>query len=280
MPTALLSDRGVIEVAGRDSADFLNRLLTNLVPTEPAPHAVYAALLTPQGKVLADMLIVRHPAKTDAFLLDCAKSCIADLLKRFTLYRLRAELALTDLSDQWTVAAIWSDDTVHDNTLAIFTDPRHPSLGNRAFIPHTSDFGSQTATYHAHRIAWGIAEGDQDFSYGDVFPHEINLDQFHGLDFHKGCYVGQEVVSRMEHRGTARSRVIALKFPDGSPADTGEEIKAGSLLIGHVGSVTPEGMALGLIRLDRAEEALKNNQPMLAGGQVCIPLIPEWARLK
>ena len=281
MPTALLPDRGVIEVAGRDAADFLNRLLTNLVPTQPAPQAVYAALLTPQGKVLADMLIIRHPAKPDAFLLDCTKSCIADMLKRFTIYKLRAEIACADLSEQWGVAAYWSKAITapdgFDKALAVFTDPRHPALGERAFIPRNTERTPSDEAYHAHRIALGIAEGGRDFASGQVFPHEINLDQLHGLDFQKGCYVGQEVVSRMEHRGTARNRMIIVKFPDGLTAQTGDEIKVGSFLLGHVGSVTAEGYGLALIRLDRAEEALQSGQPMIAGGQACIPLIPDWA---
>ena len=281
MATALLADRGVIEVAGRDAADFLNRLLTNLVPELSAPQASYAALLTPQGKVLADMLIVRHPHKADGFLLDCAKLCMGEVLKRFTIYKLRADISFKDASEDWSVLAAWEDpegvlwEHLSDDRLVI-RDPRHAGLGQRAFTRNDPSAIAQESAYHAHRIRLGIAEGGTDFNYGEVFAHEINLDHVHGLDFNKGCYVGQEIVSRMEHRGTARNRIVPITFPEGL-APQGSDIIAGSLVLGHVGSVTNAGHGLALLRLDRVQDAQAKGQIITAGGCVCIPAIPDWA---
>ena len=282
MPTALLSDRGVIEVAGRDAANFLNRLLTNLVPEQPAPQACYAALLTPQGKVLADMLIARHPHKPDGFLLDCAQICVADMLKRFTLYKLRADITFQDVSADWAVEADWDAQAPWGSpseTRYVITDPRHPELGQRAFVPKDHHAIVDDSAYHTHRIRLGIAEGGQDFVYGQVFPHEINLDHVHGLDFQKGCYVGQEVVSRMEHRGTARNRIVPVMFPDGVTPPGGSEITAGALPLGHLGSTSKNGQGLALLRLDRVQDAQAKNQTITAGGCICLPLIPDWVHL-
>ena len=281
MPTARLSDRGVIEVAGPDAADFLNRLLTTQVPEQPAPQASYAALLTPQGKVLADMLIVRHPQKPDGFLLDCAGISMPEVLKRFTLYKLRAAITLKEASDLWSVEAGWGaaqpfgpqDDTRH-----VFDDPRHRAIGQRAMVSGPSHPDSDSVAYHSHRISLGLAEGGKDFDYGSVFPHEINLDHVHGLDFQKGCYVGQEVVSRMEHRGTARNRIVPVTLAAGASLAQGTPLMAGSLTIGHLGSTNAQGQGLALLRIDRVEEAKAKQQTITAGGLACLPHIPDWVQ--
>lgn len=282
MPTARLSDRGVIEVAGPDAADFLNRLLTNKVPEQPAPQAGYAALLTPQGKVLADMLIVRHPHATDGFLLDCARICIPETLKRFTMYKLRAAITMKDASDHWWVEAGWAEPQPfgpHDENRHVFDDPRHSQMGQRAMVSGPSKTDSDGLAYHSHRISLGLAEGGKDFDYGSVFPHEINLDHVHGLDFQKGCYVGQEVVSRMEHRGTARNRIVPVTFAEGQRPADGSPLMAGPLQIGNLGSTNAKGQGLALLRIDRVQEAQAKHQTITAGGMECLPHIPDWTQL-
>ena len=283
MPTVLLSDRGVIEVAGPDAADFLNRLLTNQVPQELAPTnsarlASHAALLTPQGKVLATLFILRHPSKQDSFLLDCARVCLSDLIKRFTLYKLRAACTITDVSAAWHVKAVLTaDDAPQDTSGGIaYHDPRHAEMGLRLLSPDPTASDNGPAAYDTRRIAYGLAEDGKDFAAGDVFPHEINLDHTNGLDFHKGCYIGQEVVSRMEHRGTARNRIVTIGFADHAPPPAGCEVRAGGLLLGHTGSVGAKGQGLALLRIDRVAEAQANAQPITAGDTPITVTLPDW----
>jgi folate-binding protein YgfZ len=142
-----------------------------------------------------------------------------------------------------------------------------------------ADLGAElvdAAEYEAHRIALGVPRGGLDFIYGDAFPHETDMDQLHGVDFEKGCYVGQEVVSRMEHRGTARTRVVPVAY-DGYAPDAGAGITAADKPIGTFGS-SADGRALALIRLDRAADALAAGSLLTAGGATLRLVKPEWAR--
>ncbi|HWE06325.1 MAG TPA: hypothetical protein VG274_06425, partial [Rhizomicrobium sp.] len=123
--------------------------------------------------------------------------------------------------------------------------------------------GVDAAFYEAHRIALGVPKGGIDFAFGETFPHDANLDLLHGIDFNKGCYIGQEVVSRVEHRGTARKRIVRVRF-DGSPPAKGVEIIAGGIALGTMGSAG-DGIGLALIRTDRAEEAISAKTPLVAG---------------
>jgi folate-binding protein YgfZ len=289
MPTVLLSDRGVIEVAGPDAADFLNRLLTNQVPEKSAQKepvaqdsarlASHAALLTPQGKVLASFMIVRHPHQEDGFLLDCARSCLAESLKRFTLYKLRAACTVKDVSDLWHVHAVWPSTqplTAKIEDSVAFDDPRHAEMGMRILSRHRLASEHDPSDYDNRRIGFGLAEDGKDFASSDVFPHEINLDHTNGLDFHKGCYVGQEVVSRMHHRGTARNRMVVVDFAGENPPAAGSEIKSGALLMGHLGSVGTQGTGLALLRIDRVQEALAKAQELTVNDMRLIPHLPDW----
>ena len=144
-----------------------------------------------------------------------------------------------------------------------FADPRNDALGWRILVPEelaqkVADLiGAElvdSAAYEAHRIALGVPRGGLDFMYGDAFPHETNMDRLHGVDFDKGCYVGQEVVSRMQHRGTARTRTVRVALEDFSP-EPGTAILAGDKSVGTMGS-TAGGHGLALVRIDRAADAL------------------------
>jgi tRNA-modifying protein YgfZ len=130
--------------------------------------------------------------------------------------------------------------------------------------------------YEAHRIALGVPRGGADFSYGDAFPHETDMDQFAGVDFNKGCYVGQEVVSRMEHRGTARTRAVPVSFEGTAPA-SGAAVVAGNRQLGLVGS-TAASRAIALLRLDRVADALSHGEALMAGGTPIRLVKPDWAR--
>ncbi len=154
-----------------------------------------------------------------------------------------------------------------------FPDPRQSELGWRILVPSdladklTASLGAEpadAAAYEAHRIASGVPQGGIDFAYGDAFPHETNMDRLHGVDFDKGCYIGQEVVSRMQHRGTARTRTVRL-IVDGFRPEPGIDVNAGDRAVGKMGS-SAEGRGLATLRIDKVGEALKANKPLSAGG--------------
>ncbi len=265
---AILEDRGVISVSGEDATTFLQGLLTNDVERLARGEARYAALLTPQGKILFDMIVVRAAdADEPSYLIDCAAAQAADLARRLGFYKLRAKVAVADMSADRAVAAFWGAEfpSVVDGLL--YADPRDPRLGWRAILPRPSAaaIGSEHAgEYEGLRIAVGAPKGGLDFAYADAFPHDVNFDLLHGVDFEKGCYVGQEVVSRMKHRGTARKRVARVKLTGPAPAP-GTPVMDGERSVGALGSSSGRE-ALALLRLDRAEEAMSAGRTLSAGG--------------
>jgi tRNA-modifying protein YgfZ len=266
--SASLEDRGVVSVSGPDATVFLQGLLTNDVERLTPGEARYAALLTPQGKILFDMIVVRAPDADGAiFLLDCGAAQAADLAKRLGFYKLRAKVAIADESAGRAVAAFWGDEPASVDGGVVYADPRDPRLGWRAILPRpvASAIGSEHANdYEELRIGAGAPKGGVDFAYGDVFPHDADLDLLHGVDFDKGCYVGQEVVSRMKHRGTARRRIVRVKLA-GPPPAPGTPVVDRDLPVGALGSSSGRE-ALALLRLDRAEDASAAGRTLSAGG--------------
>jgi hypothetical protein len=267
---AELSRRGVVSVGGADAVKFLNDLITSDVPTDG--NAAYGGLLTPQGKVMFDFLVFRDGER---FLFDLPKSAVADFIKRLTFYRLRAKVEIADLSDERIVVAAWGPARapILDGPVAV--DPRLTDMGYRAdMAPDFSE--ASVADYDAHRIQLGVPEGGIDFAYGDSFPHDADMDQLGGVDFKKGCYVGQEVVSRMEHRGTARRRFI-LATGTGALPPVGTPVMAGEKTLGTLGS-SANGEGLALIRLDRMKDAIESGAPISAGAATVILALPTWAK--
>jgi tRNA-modifying protein YgfZ len=280
--TALLEDRGILRVSGEDATSFLQGLLTNDVEGCAIGEARYAALLSPQGKILFDFLVLRIPAANGStFLIDCPAAQAADLAKRLGFYRLRAKVAIADESADYGVWAFWGakEATVDVSTVMAglvpamtegtftYADPRAPRLGLRAILPRANAASLANAgaeAYAAHRIGLGVPSGGVDFAYADIFPHDANLDLLHGVDFKKGCYVGQEVVSRMHHRGEARKRIVRVVFAGEAP-ERGTPVLAGETPVGTVGSASG-GAALALLRIDRLEEARVAGKALSAGG--------------
>jgi hypothetical protein len=270
----------VVRVTGEAARNFLQGLITNHIDQAKPGSAIHAGLLTPQGKILVDFFVL--PAG-DGFLLELAKAKLADLIQRLTIYKLRTQVAFVE-EPSYGVAATWgSPPHLPDGAIA-YADPRLPELGLRILLPANADIsglGCVIATedeYHARRIALGVPEGGRDYSFGDAFPHEAMFDQLNGVDFRKGCFVGQEVVSRMEHRGTARKRIVGVEG-EGPLPPSGAEITAGSMPIGTLGSVAGSS-GLALLRLDRAEEAKAAGTPLRAGEVTIAVRIPAWARFK
>lgn len=289
MKAAFLPDRGVVKVAGDDARKFLNGLLTTDIDTVTPQCAAFAALLTPQGKIMVDMIVAEAPAEDGGgFFLDCPRALAKTLVDRLNFYKLRAKVIVEDLSEILGVMAIWEGIGETEYGLC-YADPRLAALGGRCMLPPhlaaeaAADLGAalvEANDYEAHRIVLGAPRGGLDFNYNDAFPHEADMDQLQGIDFDKGCYVGQEVVSRVEHRGTARKRVMPVAFADFA-AEVGVPIVAGDVQIGVMGSsARGSGRGLAMLRLDRAAEALAAGTPLMSGGMALIPVKPGWAQFE
>src|SRR5206468_138041 len=273
MKAAFLPDRGVVKVSGDGARDFLNGLVTSDVTLLRPGLGRFGALLTPQCKIPADLLITEAPSgHGGGFLIDCPRALAQPLADKLGFYKLRAKVAIENLSDSLGVLAAWDGDPAVTPDLA-FADPRSIALGWRILVPEelaqkVADLiGAElvdSTGYESHRIASGVPRGGLDFMYGDAFPHETNMDRLHGVDFEKGCYVGQEVVSRMQHRGTARTRTVRVII-DGPSPEPGATILAGDKPIGTMGSTAGHN-GLALIRTDRAADALQAGLPLTSGG--------------
>jgi folate-binding protein YgfZ len=290
MKAALLPDRGVVKVAGDGARNFLHGLVTADVLDLKPGAARFCALLTPQGKIIADFIVTEAPAQDGGgFFLDVQRALCGALIAKINIYKLRAKVIVEDLSAVLGVLAAWDGGGATKGGATRFglayADPRLPALGLRVMLPpHLAaesavELGAilvDAGQYEAHRIALGVPQGGLDFSYGDAFPHETDMDQLGGVDFTKGCYVGQEVVSRMEHRGTARSRAVPVRY-DGSAPAAGAAVTAGDRQVGTMGS-SAAGRALALLRLDRVAEAISHGEPLIAGGVPIHLVKPNWAR--
>jgi hypothetical protein len=264
---AFLADRGVVRVEGEDAPGLLQGLVTNDVVGLPVGEARYAALLTPQGKILFDFFVVRAPGAPPIFLLDCPRPLAADLAKRLSIYKLRAKVAIGDASAALGVVADWGGAADLAAAACVYADPRAAALGRRAILPRAEAEAFATAAlpaYEAARIAVGAPRGGVDFVYGDAFPHDADMDLFNGVDFHKGCYVGQEVVSRMKHRGETRKRVVRVRLAGAAPAP-GTPVTDGALAVGALGAAAGD-KALALLRIDRAAEAQAAGRSLEAAG--------------
>ena len=273
MKAAFLPDRGVIKVSGEDARNFLNGLVTTDVALVRPGLGRFGALLTPQGKIIADFLITEAPSgHGGGFLLDVSRPLAQGFADKLKFYKLRAKVTVENLSDSMGVLAAWDGEPTMRPDLA-FADPRNDALGWRILIPEelkqkvAEIIGAdlvEAAAYEEHRIISGAPRGGLDFMYSDAFPHETNMDRLNGVDFEKGCYVGQEVVSRMQHRGTARTRTVKIILDDFSP-EPGQPILAGDKPVGTMGS-TAGKHGLALIRTDRASDALEAGIKLTAGG--------------
>ncbi len=268
MPIARLDDRAVIAVSGPEARSFLQGLITNDVEQVGPQKAIYAALLTPQGKILFDFLI---KADDDTFLVDCVKEMRDALAKRLSMYRLRAKVAIA-ARDDLAVAAAWGKGLEAESLEEFgFRDPRHPALGARA-ITLRDAIAPRHDDYLAHRLSLGIPEG-ADFGSDRTFALDGDLDELHAIAFDKGCYVGQELTARMKHRGTARKRLLPVAAFAALPAP-GTTIRGGAQDIGQLtSSYGKKGFAL--VRLDRLEEV--GDAPLTAGDNIPVRLSrPSW----
>jgi hypothetical protein len=266
---AELTDRAVVSVSGPEARAFLQGLVTNDAEKVAPGHACYAALLTPQGKILFDFLIIEDDG---TLLLDCRREAREALIKRLSLYKLRAKVEIKG-RDDLAVFASWDFDLPHNQPSGYFLDPRVEGLGIRWYAANSGYRinSGNSADFQNHRLDLCVPEGD-DFGSDKMFALDGDLDELHGVSFGKGCYIGQELTARMKHRGTARKRLMALTTRDGSPLVRDTPVTAKGRKIGAVASVYgTRGFAI--IRLDRLADDMA---PLEAGGTAVNITKPSW----
>lgn len=273
--------RAVLSVSGPEAREFLQGLITQDMGHVSRERAAYAALLTPQGKIMFDFFVTENE---DGFLIDVLAERAADLLKRLKLYRLRAKVELADRPET-SVLLGWGGEAPAPAGFVIdpapgriaFVDPRLDALGVRVLVNRDTretaltDLGAEAsfAGYDAHRLALGVPESGADILPERSFPLDLNFDALHGVDYRKGCFVGQEVTSRMKRKGEVRKRTLIVVL-DGARPEPGDAITAGETTLGEVLSAD-RSHALALIRLDRLAKAIDEGRaPHLGAAPVAL----------
>jgi folate-binding protein YgfZ len=259
---AVLPDRAVIAIAGADARDYLQGLITNDIRKLAPDKPLYAALLTPQGKILFDFMLFEREG---TILLDCARASAEALQKRLSMYRLRAKVEITRRSDL-ALIALWNGDTEGD-----WRDPRVAGLGQRSIAIDCVDEPSLDA-YTAHRLALGVPEG-RDFGQDEMFALDADLEELQGVSFDKGCYVGQELTARMKHRGTARKKLLPIEATAGALPVPGTRVSAKGSDLGAITSIY-NTLGFALIRIDRLAEV--EDAPCRAGDVPVRVNRPKW----
>jgi folate-binding protein YgfZ len=294
MPTAgyvVLPERGLLALQGADARPFLQGLISNDVNGIRLDQAGYAALLTPQGKFLFDFFVVQSG---EALLLDTEAARLQDLQRRLLMYRLRSKVEITDVSAGLVVAALIGEGVVGllelperpgvcrilDQGLA-FVDPRLPGMGARALLPGQSARAglaalgfeeAPRAAYERLRLSLGVPDGSRDLAVEKATLLESGFEELNGVDFAKGCFVGQELTARMKYRGLVRKRLMPVTFEGAAPAP-GALIRLGEREAGEMRS-SIDGRGLALLRLEQVAKAKEAGMPLLAGDIEIVPVAP------
>ena len=293
----VLEDRGVISVAGAEASAFLQGLISNDINKVGPTNAIYATLLTPQGKFLHDFFVAPGPGE-NGVLIDCEGDRREDLLRRLTMYRLRARVDLADLSDTYDVVALVGDTVLSalelgdepGNAKAIhngiaYADPRLAAMGARAVFPTGSGtdalandgFSAITGDdYRRLRLQHGLPDGSRDIIVEKYFPLECGFEELHAIDYDKGCYVGQELTARTHHRGKIRKRLMPVLI-EGPLPPPGTAVLRDEREIGEIRSGISD-RAIALIRLEHFDAAQSEGIVFTAGGAKVTPIKPDWAR--
>lgn len=270
MPVQNLNDRQVVAVTGPDAGDLLQGLVTANIDTIGENSIIPCALLTPQGKIAFDFLLGKFG--DDGYFFDMRSALVDDFQKRMTLYKLRADVTIAALED-WKPTAVWNEALQLSNA---YRDERFKADDRVLRFYQNTDIEIDKGKFDDIRIRNFVAESDGDFEVNDIFPHDIYFDLNGGIDFKKGCYVGQEVVSRMQHRSSARKR-IAMIQSDGKALAAGQDITANGKPIGKLGTVSDK-MALAIIRVDRYFDAASANHPVQINDAEVSVTFPDWAK--
>ncbi len=263
----LLNDRAILCLSGPDRKSLLQGLITNNVDKIAEGSALYAALLTPQGKYLHDFFITEADA---TLYLDCERERRADLLRRLMMYRLRADVDITDCSDRFAVLALA---TAADHPAISYPDPRHKDMGFRAIAPRAEGAVADpdSAAYDRRRLSLGLPDGSRDFEVDRTLILEGNLEELNGVDFEKGCYVGQEVTARMKHRTSLKKRLLPVRVTGPLPDRGTEIINGDGKKIGDLRSANGD-LAIGYFRL----ADMNFGETYRCGDAVVTPVRPDW----
>ncbi len=288
-----LEERGVLALEGEDTRSFLQGLISNDIEKVTAEIAIYAALLTPQGKYLFDFMIVQLGER---LLLEAEASRLQTLNQRLTMYKLRAKVDIADVSTDFAVFAVPDADgaavfglpaepgrAVAFEDGVVFLDPRLSTLGARAVLPRNSAAAAleakglrpgDPADYQNLRYRLGVPEGSRDLTVDKATLLESGFEELNGVDFEKGCFVGQELTARMKYRGLVKKRLMPVLF-EGLPPAAGALIRAGEREIGEIRSAE-NGSGLALMRLDRLADVTDQGQVLVADGTTVTPAKPAW----
>jgi folate-binding protein YgfZ len=288
----VLDHRALLVVGGPDRATFLQGLISNDIAKATPEHAIYASLLTAQGRFLHDFFIV---AFGDAYWLDVEAARRDDLKRRLTMYKLRSKVTLETPDDRTVVALAGhgaaaalglADEPGRAAALAggvAFVDPRLAALGARAILPATgldavaaAGFApGELAAYDRARAALGVPDGSRDLPVERALLLENGFDELNGVDWKKGCYVGQELTARMKYRALSRKRLMPVAI-DGPAPEPGATVMLGDQEAGEIRSVHGD-IALALMRLDQVAEAARDGRALTAGSATISPRKPDWA---
>ncbi len=293
-PYVLLEDRGLIAVDGADARTFLQGLVSNDLDKVTPERAVYAAILTPQGKYLHDFFMVQEG---DSVVLDCGGGRREDLQKRLKMYKLRAKVDLSDRTGEWVAVVIPDGDPGGALGLGAgvgaaapfaggiaYRDPRHVALGIRAVLPRDGAAGAleaagfeaaSIAAYDTLRLGLGIPDGDRDMVVDKTLLMEAGFDALNGIDWDKGCYVGQELTARTKYRGIVRKRLVPVAIDGPAPAP-GTPLMLEERDAGEMRSARDD-IGLALIRLEHLETAMQSGAAFAAGDARLTPKKPTWA---
>jgi len=291
----LFDDRAIIRIDGVDQVNFLQGLVSNDVTVVTPEKAGYGALLTPQGKFLHDFFLT---VVDGALMLDTEADRAGDLLRKLKLYKLRSRIEIADLSADWVSGVVFGDDALPALDLpgdrgatrpfaggAAYVDPRLTEIGARVLLPRT---GARTALadqdlaespvegYHRRRVSLGLPDGARDMAVEKTVLLEAGFEELGGVDFKKGCYMGQELTARTKYRGLVKRRLMPVSI-DGPAPVPGTQITLDGKEAGELRSVV-DGHGLAMIRLNRLDEAFSAGLPLMAGEATVIPRKPDWAR--
>ena len=292
---ALNPERACLALGGEEAASFLQGMLSNDITKVSRDRAIYAAFLTAQGRLLHDLFVAQAPEE-GSFILDGDAARLDDLKRRLTMYKLRAKVTIGDARDRLAVALLWGASALATLGLpaepgrarpwqggAVFVDPRLTTLGARAILPSATAAAALAAAgfaaaplrdHHRLRLSLGVPEGSRDMPAEKALLLESGFEELNGVDFEKGCYIGQELTARMKHRGLIKKRLFPVTVegplpPPGTPVMLGND-EVGEMRTGL------DGIGLALLKLDAAAAAMAAGNPLTAGDALLRPTKPRW----
>jgi folate-binding protein YgfZ len=267
-----LPHRTVIQLSGPDKVPFLQGLVTNDVTKIDKDNPIYTALLTPQGKFLFDLFVFQFD---DSWWIDCERVRANELIKRLTLYKLRSQIELFDLSATYRVFASWEENISYIKGGVSINDPRLPQLGQRIYASTILESKlSPLDEYDVHRLSLGVPDGSRDIPIDKGIILECGFDEMHAIDWNKGCYMGQELTARTRYRGLVRKRLLPVLI-EGNVPEPYTPIFLNEKEVGEM-RTSAKKHGLALLRL----ENIKDSLPTLKCGNTNLtPYIPSWMRL-